>query len=327
MTNYTYSITMAKNKNIKLRAFSLVNTDLKHNETNLLSLLCCKLKDSVMNDRRMLISPDDSQREEDLIANFDLRMKRNECIMIVGTMLRIASVDGTPNITDDILNKEKVDIETLESIKSDSKVIYKSHYYFAVNNEYLVVSLPSNRTINAYQTYINEYLKDVREDVLYEFTPLLTKTEKVKFDDVKSIKIGSKDYPIGVNSNKETDTSPVCVKKIKNIARDILKDLIQENKDLKQILDEEIVSAELVLKISKRKNKAKEQEKALSAFLKPISDTDGIEVTTKNGKVTATNILKTKLVSIDLTESKHISEAQLFQEMEKFLSELSYETI
>lgn len=318
---------MAKNKNIKLRAFSLVNTDLKHNETNLLSLLCCKLKDSVMNDRRMLISPDDSQREEDLIANFDLRMKRNECIMIVGTMLRIASVDGTPNITDDILNKEKVDIETLESIKSDSKVIYKSHYYFAVNNEYLVVSLPSNRTINAYQTYINEYLKDVREDVLYEFTPLLTKTEKVKFDDVKSIKIGSKDYPIGVNSNKVMDTSPVCVKKIKNIARDILKDLIQENKDLKQILDEEIVSAELVLKISKRKNKAKEQEKALSAFLKPISDTDGIEVTTKNGKVTATNILKTKLVSIDLTESKHISEAQLFQEMEKFLSELSYETI
>lgn len=117
------------------------------------------------------------------------------------------------------------------------------------------------------------------------------------------------------------------MKKIKNVARDILKDLIQENKDLKQILDDEIVSAELVLKISKRKNKAKEQEKALSAFLKPISDTDGIELTTKNGKVTAANILKTKLVSIDLTESKHISEKQLFQEMEKFLNELSHEAI
>lgn len=318
---------MANNKNIRLRAFSLVNTDLKHNKTNLLSLLCCKLKDSVMNDRRMLINPNDPQREEDLIANFDIHNNGNECIMVVGTMLRIASVDDIPNITDDILNKEKVDIETLESIESDSKVIYKSHYYFAVNNEYLVVTLPSNRTINAYQTYINEYLKDVREDLLYEFTPLLTKTEKVKFDDVKSIKIGSKDYPIGGNSNKETDTSPICVKKIKNVARDILKDLIQENKDLKQILDDEIVSAELVLKISKRKNKAKEQEKALSAFLKPISDTDGIELTTKNGKVTAANILKTKLVSIDLTESKHISEKQLFQEMEKFLNELSHEAI
>ena len=44
---------MANNKNIRLRAFSLVNTDLKHNKTNLLSMLCCKLKDSVMNDRRI----------------------------------------------------------------------------------------------------------------------------------------------------------------------------------------------------------------------------------------------------------------------------------
>lgn len=316
---------MVKYKNIILRAFSLVNTDLKHNETNLLSLLCFKLKDSVMNDRRMLINPNDPQREEDLIANFDLRMKRNVCVMIVGTMLRIASVDDIPNITDDILNKEKVDIETLESIKSDSKVIYKSHYYFAVNNEYLVVSLPSNRTINAYQTYLNEYLKDVREDILYEFTPLLTKSQKVKFDDVKSIKIGSKDYPVGSNSNKETDTSPLLVKKIKNVARGVLKELMEENKDLKQILDEEIVSAELVLKISKKKNKAKETEKALSSFLKPISDTDGIELITKNGKVTAADIFKTKLVSIELTESKHISELQLFQEMEKFLSELSHE--
>lgn len=316
---------MVKYKNIILRAFSLVNTDLKHNETNLLSLLSFKLKDSVMNDRRMLINPDDPQREEDLIANFDLRMKRNVCVMVVGTMLRIASVDDMPNITDDILNKEKVDIETLESIKSDSKVIYKSHYYFAVNNEYLVVSLPSNRTINAYQTYLNEYLKDVREDILYGFTPLLTKSQKVKFDDVKSIKIGSKDYPIGSNSNKETDTSPLLVKKIKNVARGVLKELMEENKDLKQILDEEIVSAELVLKISKKKNKAKETEKALSSFLKPISDTDGIELITKNGKVTAADIFKTKLVSIELTESKHISELQLFQEMEKFLSELSHE--
>lgn len=316
---------MVKYKNIILRAFSLVNTDLKHNETNLLSLLSFKLKDSVMNDRRMLINPDDPQREEDLIANFDLRMNRNVCVMVVGTMLRIASVDDIPNITDDILNKEKVDIETLESIKSDSKVIYKSHYYFAVNNEYLVVSLPLNRTINAYQTYLNEYLKDVREDILYEFTPLLTKSQKVKFDDVKSIKIGSKDYPIGSNSNKETDTSPLLVKKIKNVARGVLKELMEENKDLKQILDEEIVSAELVLKISKKKNKAKETEKALSSFLKPISDTDGIELITKNGKVTAADIFKTKQVSIELTESKHISELQLFQEMEKFLSELSHE--
>lgn len=217
--NDTYSISMAKNKNIKLRAFSLVNTDLKHNETNLLSMLRFKLKDSVMNDRRMIINPDDPQREEDLIANFDLRIKGNNCIMVTGTMLRIASVDDIPNITDDILNKEKVDIETLESIKSDSKVIYKSHYYFAVNNEYLVVTLPSNRTITAYQTYINEYLKDVREDILYEFTPLLAKSEEVKFEDVKSIKIGSKDHPICGSSNKETDTSPFLVKKIKKCCK------------------------------------------------------------------------------------------------------------
>lgn len=313
---------MADTKTLKLRAFSLVNMDINHNESNLLALLSNKLKDSVMNDRRMPINPDDPQHEEDLIANFDLRMKGNDCIMIAGTMLRIASVEDIPNITDDILNKQKVDIETLESIKSDSKVIYKSHYYFAVNNNFLVTTLPANRTITAYQTYINEYLKDVREDRLYEFSPLLTKSEKVKFSDVKSIKIGSKDYNIGDASRKDRN-SPLFVKRITNVAKDILKNIMEESKDLKQILDEEIVSAELVLKFSKRKNKAKETAKALSAFLKPISETDGIELTTKEGgKITASDVLKTKLVSIELTESKHISEAQLFQEMEKFLSEL-----
>ncbi len=313
---------MADTKTLKLRAFSLVNMDINHNESNLLALLSNKLKDSVMNDRRMPINPDDPQHEEDLIANFDLRMKGNDCIMIAGTMLRIASVEDIPNITDDILNKQKVDIETLESIKSDSKVIHKSHYYFAVNNNFLVTTLPTNRTITAYQTYINEYLKDVREDRLYEFTPLLTKSEKVKFSDVKSIKIGSKDYNIGDTSRKDSN-SPLFVKKITNVAKEILKNIMEESKDLKQILDEEIVSAELVLKFSKRKNKAKETAKALSAFLKPISETDGVELTTKEGgKITASDVLKTKLVSIELTESKHISEAQLFQEMEKFLSEL-----
>lgn len=313
---------MADTKTLKLRAFSLVNMDINHNESNLLALLSNKLKDSVMNDRRMPINPDDPQHEEDLIANFDLRMKGNDCIMIAGTMLRIASVEDIPNITDDILNKQKVDIETLESIKSDSKVIYKSHYYFAVNNNYLVTTLPVNRTITAYQTYINEYLKDVREDRLYEFSPLLTKSEKVKFSDVKSIKIGSKDYNIGDASRKDSN-SPLFVKRITNVAKDILKNIMEESKDLKQILDEEIVSAELVLKFSKRKNKAKETAKALSAFLKPISETDGIELTTKEGgKISASDVLKTKLVSIELTESKHLSEAQLFQEMEKFLSEL-----
>lgn len=317
---------MANNKKIRLRAFSLVNTSLRHNETNLLALLCHKLKNSVMNDRRMQINSDDPQHEEDLIANFDLRMSGNKCVMVTGTMLRIASVDDIPNITDEILNKAKVDIETLESIKSDSKVIYKSHYYFAVNNQFLVVSLPSNRTINAYQTYINEYLKDVREDILYEFTPVLTKSEKVRFADVKSIKIGSKDYPIESVSNKEAEGHPVFIKKIGNVAKDFLKSMMEESKDLKQILEEEIISAELVLKISKKKNKTKETEKALSAFLKPISDTDGIELTTKEGKISATNILRTKWVLIEQTESKHISEAQLFQEMEKFLSELGHET-
>lgn len=316
---------MSNTKNIKLRAFSLVNANIKHNESNLLALLCDKLKNSIMNDRRMLINPDDPLHEEDLIANFDLRMKGNECVMIVGTMLRIASVDDVPNITDEILSQAKVDIETLDSIKSDSKVIYKSHYYFAINNQFLVVSLSSNRPINAYQTYINEYLKDVREDVLYEFTPVLTKSDKVKFDDVKCIKIGNKDYPVGCGSSKETDNRPIFVKKISNVAKEVLKNLMEESKDLKQILEDEIVSAELVLKISKKKNKAKETAKALSAFLKPVSDTDAIEVTTKEGKISAENILRTKIVSIEQTESKHISEAQLFQEMEKFLSELNHE--
>ena len=67
-------------------------------------------------------------------------------------------------------------------------------------------------------------------------------------------------------------------------------------------------------------------EKLLGAYMKPISDADGVTFKLKNGKkITGSNILRTKNVEIETIDDVRISEPALIQEMEEFLRELNSE--
>ncbi|MEP0004427.1 MAG: hypothetical protein ABJ387_01490 [Balneola sp.] len=306
---------MAKKKSQKLRAFKIENNDLSKPNTDLQGVLSSKLNDSIANDRRMLLNQDDVKQEEDLISDFDAATG-----FISGVMLRITHAEDVPNIPDKFLSHKKISINELDNIETDSSIIYKDHYYFLLNNNFVITNLRGNLPIKRFQVYINHLLENERGNTFFEFTPLIIKHEATKLSDINRIIV--KDNDVSVNSEADRTGN----KKF-SMDLNLLKDLIKDVNSLKKILENNIVSAELLIKFSKpRKMSSEDYQKIMGAYMKPISETDDISFATKkHGRIKGTEILKTKVVNIELTETNKISEPQLYQEMEKFLLELTNE--
>jgi len=305
---------------VKLRAFSITNDDIKKPDSGLLRLLEKKLQGSVAQNRRMLLNKEDPKKEEDLISDYTTQ----ESIFIHGVVLRICPSEEIPNIPDTYLQKEKITISDLDNVDTGSKIMYKDHFHFSLNNDHLVTNLPGNKTITRLQTYINWLLEKERGAKLFEFTPMLVTPPNAKLSELKNIAV--KDSLI----YKDTSTEPTKSnfgQTVLSVSNEILSKLIKDVTTIEQIKEKHIISAQLLIKFSKpRKMSDEDYGKIMGAYLKPISETDNISFTTRNGnKITGTDILRVKSVEIEETSSGKISENQLSQEMEKFLQELKNE--
>lgn len=310
----------SKIKNVKLRAFSISNYEIDKKDSGLMELLNSTLSGSIAKDRKMRLNPDDPQNEEDLISDYSSR--NNICVE--GAVLRIASSGDIPNIPDDYLDKEKITIMDLDSIKLQSSIVYKTHYYFSLNNTHLVTNLQGNIPIKRFETYINWFLEDVRGGQFFELIPCTIPTPETKLSDLTNMVF--KNNTVG--DTFETKSQAAFVKsKVGNLGAELLRLFINDTEKLQMLKDAQIISAELLIKFSKpSKMKKEDYEKLMGLYLKPFAETDDVVFTTKKGiKVKGSDILRTKVVNIELTDSNKISEPQLFQEMEKFLRELKDE--
>lgn len=307
---------MGKTKPIRLRAFKIENNDSKYEKSPILNMLSFKLENSVKaEDRRIQLNKEDPNEESDLISDFDISRKQ---LFIFGTIIRVTASKGTPNLPDDLFNQKKIPFNKLSNLELKEKFIYRSHFYFATDGNHLIVTLPSNRTITAFQAYINQYLKAERKDHLFEFTPLIVNTPETKVANIKSIRF--KDSQVKITDNATKSPSSIRTKLMK-IKEDILREILNDSPDFERIMEEDFVSAELLIKFASKKSD--ESQKYLGAVLKPIADTDNIEIKTKTGgTIKGSSLQKTKDVEISTTESNMISETELSQAMETFLNEL-----
>lgn len=307
-----------KSKSIKLRAFKIENNNPKYERCPILDMLSSKLENSVKaEDRRIQLNQDDPNEESDLISDFDISRKD---LYIFGTIIRVTASKGTPNLPDDLFNQKKIPFTKLSSLELKEKFIYRSHFYFATDGKHLIVTLPSNRTITAFQAYINEYLKTERKDFLFEFTPLIVNSPETRVSNIKSIKF--KDSQVKIKTHDPAGTSNNTIKtRLMRIKEDFLKVILKDAPDFEKIMQEGIVSAELLIKFAAKKSE--DSQKYLGAVLKPIADTDNIEIKTNTGEsIKGSTLQKTKDIEISTTESNMISETELSQAMETFLNEL-----
>ncbi len=304
-------------KNVKLRAFFIPNVAINKSKSDILEKLNDRLvaNKSIARDRSMVLNPEDPKKEEDLLSFYRLTNSQFR-----GTIIRIFYAEDTTKIPDDFLNHEQIQLTDLEQVDPSLKMMFKDSYSFLMNDSFLITNLQGNITIKRFQTFINWLLENQRKDTLYEFSPKTKPISDTRLLDIKNIEV--KDISIHKDQNHEELQKD---SKLISVGNEILKTLLGDVTSFDKIKDQQIISAKLFIKFTKPKAMKKEEyEKIMSAYLKPISDTEDVTLITKKGaKLKGSDVLWTKDVDIEMTESKLMVEEHLFQEMELFLREIS----
>ena len=257
---------------MKLRAFTIDNPDFNQRSTDILSALRNKLLTSEnANARKMVLNEQDENREADLISNYNHDSADQEPLFC--TMLRIAPGNNVQHVSEVLMGKNLFSLDELDEDELNrAAAIYKSHYYFALTDQFLVTNLPGNRTIRQLQTYLNWLL-----GTLYELTPMIDTVQVDSLRDIKNITF--QDSAISPWTTKETDTgSSIGEKRINigHIAADYLRSILASQTDVKYLDEielEQMISAKLIIQFKRqRKNSSEEIQKAYGALLKPIAD-------------------------------------------------------
>lgn len=323
------SVPSTKPKLVTLRAFEIKNNSLSKASSDAKVTLVKKLIEiKQAKDRCMLLNPDDKNQERDVISYFKESLQSGS---IFCTMLRITSDKDVQHITDTLFEKEVFSLDDIETSRIDASAICKSHYYFSMNDNFLVTNLPLNKTIIRLQTYLSWFLNN---DLL-EFTPLISAKDQTRLSDLKAIIVKDPE-PISAptstaltvspgNSTSVTSTESQKSIKLSQKVFDILKRSMSDTAQLDELALSQMISAELLIKFKKpRKMSEEEYKRALGAYLKPVSDLDNVSFKRKDNKteVKGKDLLLTKAVSVETTQTGKLVEQQLLQEMSKFLVEL-----
>lgn len=307
----------ASSKLLSLRAFRIENTSLTESDSDILKFLQAVLTpESTALQRRMLLNIEDPNR--DLLANFS--WSKNNSYMF-GMMLRIIPGDNGGVISEELFNQRTISMADVSAGSPDQSQ-YKDHFYFALNNDYLVTNLPGNVTIHRLQTYINWLLDGVRGENLFQFTELTKLPEGVSLSDIKSIQLVGSSEP----SLFDEGSTIQIHQGIYKLTSKLLSALFGEDtKSLERLLRSQLVEAQLLIKIPKRTKRVSEEEynRAMSAVVTNIPNNSGLVINTKDGnKYTGEAVKVKKQVSIEYISANRIVEEQLKQEMELFLSEI-----
>lgn len=112
--------------------------------------------------------------------------------------------------------------------------------------------------------------------------------------------------------------------KVVTLAKETILSLFGTVPNIDKIIERNLLSAKLVVSFSKPKKMTEEEyEKELSAYMKPISDTENVVFNTKNGgKISGNELLHTKSCEIDLLEDGTLNEQTIRSEMTKYLTDL-----
>lgn len=303
-------------KTLTLRYFEVNYTGLT-SAASLVVRLEGKLKSSALN-RLMPVNKVDSNKS-DLISDF-LGANAGRKI-VAGTMLRIVNSRDVPIITEAMLQENQFTVSSINEKAGEDEKTCLDYFYFALSDEKLIVTLDSRSGISRFETYINWLLNTKDSGEVISITPSVDLTG-LSLSDLSKITINN---AYGVSAAEESgkgEGSDDVKSKIVNVAGDVLKKLFADTASLKELMDANICSADLVIKFSKPRTMDEEEYKkrTAGAILKPMEDPDSITFKAKNKKIKGGQILKTEIISVDCDESNGaISEQDVYQQMIKRL--------
>lgn len=300
-------------KQVTLRAFYINSSDFIKSEAE----LSIKLKDKLdsrdkVDSRRMSLG--NTTKDQDVLAYYEYPNEKSN--LIFGSIIRIALGNNVTHITDTLLNSKFFSLSDLQSDQLATSAIYKSHYYFFISDKFVITNLASNVTISRLQTYLRWLVDD-----FYELNPVIDQNQVRRVADIKKITMQD---PIHHHKKDVSDSQFL----LKRIGTQALRKIFSETKNINDLELQSIISAKLVLEIDKPdKSNSATIQKFYSACLKPVSDLENILLTTRDNQniITGKDLLKNKIVQIDMDEQGNLNEKNLSQEMHQFILELEHE--
>jgi hypothetical protein len=313
------SMTSIPPKKFTLRAFKIENPNLTEVHSGILGLLQQVLTtESIAAQRRMTLNAEDPDRE--LLANF-IWAQNNAYLF--GMMLRIIPADNGGVMDEQLFSQPTITMADVNE-GNPNQSQYKDHFYFAINNNFLVTNLAGNINIDRLQTYINWLLEGIRGERLFHFTELTKLPDGVPLSDIKDIQFVGGGSIVSTTPTECEQTTIAA--RLGDITNGILEQLLgNDTANLERIRANQLVEAKLVLKIKSRNRglATEEYKRVMSAIATNVTNDSGIIVHTKTGnKFTGAAVKVKKSINVQCIGPNRIVEEQLKQQMEQFLSEV-----
>lgn len=304
-------------KPVVLYAYEIDNKELTKSHSDLKEKLSKKLaenKESASN-RRMIINS--LSNEEDLLSSYSISKQ-----LLFGVMWRIIPQKEVPNIPLELFNHPTITLNDIMDKEGNTLLTCKDHYYFALNEKYIVTNARKSK-IKAFEAYINWLLEAERLDTTYSFTPLIQPPKETKLSQIENI-VFSQPKPDKKKKQDTASTEDAKSSKVINFALDMLKKVVEDVPEWKTMMENNILSAKLLVKFSQPKKMENEvYRKLLGTCMKPIDDAAGVSFKLKNGTtVTGSNLIVTKTVEVEKV-TVGISEPSIRLAMENFLKDLN----
>jgi hypothetical protein len=301
-------------KKVVLKAYEIVPAETKMLELVLPEMLLKSLSGyNTVNSRYLRHSDLDTLDEGDFIGDY-----KGDKKVLFGTMLRIKRGEANSVLLQQ-LDSPKIRLEDIAKQSEENVAgIIKDYGYFCMNKKYAVLTA-GHISRKAIQTYFN-WLLNLPESgpPICSLKPMIESYSETPISDIRSISISEAYF----SQKPEYKTLSKSINIFKN---ELLHELLNDTRSLKDIAFEDILYAEVKLRIkSKGKNKTEQNKDLLSVLLKSV-DSEDVVIKTKSGNSIKGGMfeLKTK-VSIEATETGFLHESQLETEMRKFLNGLDH---
>lgn len=300
-----------KAKKVTVRSFKITNTQLSENSSGILGMLKSILTpDSTIDARKMKLS--EEEPDEDVMAYY--KWYKNDTLLF-GTMMCIMPATAGGVLTPELLNKNTLTQDDVIN-GQDNQWQIKDHFFFLTDDQYLIVSLPSSRSIERFQTYLNYLLEDIRTSVI-DVQPILVTASDLGVKKIRSIVIGTQTIDASPELNKISTW-------LKSVPKELVQSILKQQDSLDEIDLDQLISAELVIKIKNKAKKSalKDSEKIVGAFLKPTTTNSGVVINTDKGQFKGQDVQHKETLEIQVTDSGNIIYENMKLKMEQVLQSI-----
>ena len=224
-------------------------------------------------ERRLISVKEGDDSEKDLLGAFAPTSNVENAEYLYGVMMRLKPAKEFRALPDNFEQlMELPEAYLLELQEVEGKTICINLYHFMIRGKYLITDLPQIQTITGFQKYLSKLLVNRT----YGFAPYLMRKD-LKLKDVRTVTFKDSLRPTPQEESENMFS-------LKKIAKEAIKFISPEVKRLSEIMNSNMVSAQMVLNFEQPKKMEPEAyAKKLGAILAPIQDLDCVYFTLNNG--------------------------------------------